>query len=62
MKVANVIAYYTLNNPLWFSNDIRFRMKFIDRLKFLLFGENCVIRVNNEVMIKHDDFISKGDN
>ena len=59
MKVANVIAYYTLKNPLYMSNDIRCRMKFIDRLKFLMFGENCVIRVGNEIIIKHNDFISK---
>ena len=61
MKIANVIAYYTFKNPLYMSNDIRFRMKFKDRLKFLLFGENCVIRVGYEIIIKNNDFISKGE-
>ena len=60
-KVANVLAYYTYKNPLYLSNDIRVRMRFKDRLKFLLFGENCVIRVGEELIIRHDDFISKGE-
>lgn len=55
MKTVNVIAYYELKNPLYMSSDIHFRVKFIDRLKFLLFGENCVIRVKDEQAIKRAD-------
>ncbi len=51
MKVANVIAYYELTNPLYMSQDIRFRMKFTDRLKFLVFGENCIIRISHKQIL-----------
>lgn len=57
MKTVNVIAYYELKNPLYMSSDIHFRVKFIDRLKFLIFGDNSVFRIPNEQIFNHSSFI-----
>ena len=48
MKILNVIKYYACRNDIEFTYEMHIRMRFIDRLKFLLFGENCVFRFRDE--------------
>ena len=50
MKVAKVIKFYGIDNHMGYSQDLHFRMSFWDRLKFLIHGENCVIRVSYELL------------
>lgn len=57
MKVAKVIGFYELKNPIYLSVDIRYRLSFIDRLKFLLFGEKCVFRLPKEVIARTNSFM-----
>lgn len=45
MKVANAKKMYYINNYLYCSLDFHYRMNFWDRLKFLIYGEECIIRV-----------------
>ena len=57
MKVAKVIKFYFTENPFHMSQDLRIRMSFYDRLKFLIHGENCIIRIPNEERRKRTCFI-----
>lgn len=47
MKTAKVIGFYILDNFIHNSKDMKIKVSFKDRLKFLLFGENTVFRFSD---------------
>ncbi|MBE5852888.1 MAG: hypothetical protein E7299_08105 [Lachnospiraceae bacterium] len=46
-KVAKVITFKYTENSFQMSQDVKVRMSFHDRLKFLIYGEKCILRVSN---------------
>ncbi len=53
MIILKVDKFYSIYNPFQCSNDMHIRMSFFDRLKFLMFGEECIFRFTDEESIKN---------
>lgn len=51
-KMLNVIKYYSYYNKIDCTHIMHIRMSFWDRLKFVLFGENCIFCFTDEVELQ----------
>ena len=48
MHIVKVIMHYSTRNFICCSVDMHMRVRFVDRLKFLIYGEFCLFRFEDE--------------
>lgn len=59
-RFLEVIKYYSCRNEINFTYEMHIRMRFVDRLKFLLFGEGCAFIFKDEYALqKRNDAVDR---